>query len=126
VSLRVNEKVAECLIKCVAIVTVLSECNFSQGNTMTTISKLYPILRKTGLEDHDIQEFIEIVEESVIKGLVTKEDLKDTKVDIKDDIKQAEIRLSGNLHATEIRLIKWVFGLMLAQTSITIAVLKLL
>ncbi len=93
---------------------------------MTTISKLYPILRKTGLGDHDIQEFIEIVEESVIKGLVTKEDLKDTKVDIKDDIKQAEIRLNENLHAAEIRLIKWVIGLMPAQTSITIAILKLL
>lgn len=89
---------------------------------MTTISKLYPILRKTGLEDHDIQEFIEIVEESVIKGLVTKEDLKD----IKDDIKQAEIRLNEKLQATEIRLIKWVIGLTLAQTSITIAILKLL
>ena len=93
---------------------------------MTTISKLYPILRKTGLEDHDIQEFIEIVEESVIKGLVTKEDLKETKVDIKDDIKLAEIRLNEKLQATEIRLIKWVIGLMLAQTSITIAILKLL
>ncbi len=89
---------------------------------MTTISKLYPILRKTGLEDHDIQEFIEIVEESVIRGLVTKEDLKDIKV----DIKQAEIRLNEKLQATEIRLIKWVIGLMLAQTSITIAILKLL
>ena len=93
---------------------------------MTTISKLYPILRKTGLEDHDIQEFIEIVEESVIKGLVTKEDLKDTKVDIKEDLKHTEIRLNEKLQATEIRLIKWVIGLMLAQTSITIAILKLL
>lgn len=104
---------------------------------MTTISKLYPILRKTGLEDHDIQEFIDIIEESVVKGLVTKEDLKDTKVDIKEDIKQserrlnenlyaAEIRLNEKLRATEIHLIKWVIGLMLAQTSITIAILKLL
>ncbi|MEK7853106.1 MAG: hypothetical protein AAB243_04840, partial [Planctomycetota bacterium] len=78
------------------------------------------------LEDHDIQEFIEIVEESVIKGLVTKEDLKDTKVDIKEDLKHTEIRLNEKLQATEIRLIKWVIGLMLAQTSITIAILKLL
>ncbi len=93
---------------------------------MTTISKLYPILRKTGLDDRDIQEFIDIIEESVIKGLVTKEDLKDTKVDIKEDFKQTEIRLNEKLHATEIRLIKRVIGLMLAQTSITIAVLKLL
>lgn len=104
---------------------------------MTTISKLYPILRKTGLDDHDIQEFIGVIEESVLKGLVTKEDLRDTKVDIKEDLrdakvdikedfKNAEIRLNEKLHATEIRLIKWVVGLMLAQTGIIVAVVKLL
>lgn len=93
---------------------------------MTTISKLYPILRKTGLDDSDIQEFIEVIEESVLKGLVTKEDLRDTKADIKEDLKNAEIRLNEKLHATEIRLIKWVVGLMLAQTGIIVAVVKLL
>ncbi len=98
----------------------------SNKNTMTTISKLYPILRKTGLDDSDIQEFIEVIEESVLKGLVTKEDLRDTKADIKEDLKNAEIRLNEKLHATEIRLIKWVVGLMLAQTGIIVAVVKLL
>jgi len=71
---------------------------------MTTISKLYPILRKTGLDDSDVQEFIEI----------------------KEDLKNAEIRLNEKLHATEIRLIKWVVGSMLAQTGIIVAVVKLL
>ena len=82
---------------------------------MSTITKLYPILKKTGLEDQDIQQFIGIIEESIQEGLVTKEDLKDT-----------ELRLTQKLHDTEIRLIKWVVGLMIAQTSIIIAVIKLL
>ena len=82
---------------------------------MSTITKLYPILKKTGLEDQDIQQFIGIIEESIQEGLVTNEDLKDT-----------ELRLTQKLHDTEIRLIKWVVGLMIAQTSIIIAVIKLL
>ena len=82
---------------------------------MSTITKLYPLLRKTGLEDQDIQQFIGIIEESIQEGLVTNEDLKDT-----------ELRLTQKLHDTEIRLIKWVVGLMIAQTSIIIAVIKLL
>jgi len=110
---------------------------------MTTISKLYPILKKTGLTDHDIQEFIEIIEDSVLKGLTTKEDLKDTEIRIKEDIanvevklkqdianvevnlKNTEIRLNQKLHDTEVRLIKWVIGLLIAQTSIIIAIIKL-
>ena len=32
---------------------------------MTTISKLYPILKKTGLDDQDVQPFIGIIEESI-------------------------------------------------------------
>ncbi len=81
---------------------------------MVTISKLYPILRKTGLDDPDIQEFIGIIEDSVLKGLATKENLKDT-----------EIRLNQKLHDTEVRLIKWVIGLLIAQTSIIVAIIKL-
>ena len=48
-------------------------------------------------------EFVDIIEQSLREGLATKEDLKDL----------------------EIRLIKWIVGLMIAQTSITIALLKL-
>ena len=121
---------------------------------MTTISKLYPILKKTGLDDPDIQEFIGIIEDSVLKSLATKEDLKDIEIGLKKDLKDTEIRLRGeiknteirlkedianaeinlkqdianveiNLKNTEIRLIKWVIGLLIAQTSIIIAIIKL-
>ncbi|MCK4604369.1 MAG: hypothetical protein KAU41_06680 [Deltaproteobacteria bacterium] len=46
--------------------------------------------------------FVEIIDQSRKEDLATKEDLKDL----------------------EIRLVKWVIGLMIAQTSITIALLK--
>ncbi|MFQ5685232.1 MAG: hypothetical protein ACE5GV_01095 [Candidatus Scalindua sp.] len=35
-------------------------------------------------------------------------------------------QLNASLKDTEIRLIKWVIGLMIAQTSITIAILKII
>ena len=70
---------------------------------MASITRLYPILKEIGLNDTTANEFVEIIDASRKEGLATKEDIKDL----------------------EIRLIKWVIGLMIAQTSITIALLKL-
>jgi hypothetical protein len=70
---------------------------------MATLAKLYPILKDLGLEDQKASEFVEIIEQSRKEGLATKEDIKDL----------------------EIRLVKWIIGLMIAQTSITIALLRL-
>lgn len=70
---------------------------------MATIAKLYPILKNLGLDDQKANEFVEIIDQSRKEGLATKEDIKDL----------------------EIRLVKWIIGLMIAQTSITIALLKL-
>ncbi|MEA3415681.1 MAG: hypothetical protein U9R02_05915 [Thermodesulfobacteriota bacterium] len=70
---------------------------------MTTLAKLYPILKDLGLENQKANEFVEIIDESRKEDLATKADLKDL----------------------EIRLIKWIIGLMIAQTSISIALLKL-
>ncbi len=70
---------------------------------MATLAKLYPILKDLGLEDQKANEFVEIIDESRKEGLATKEDIKDL----------------------EIRLVKWIIGLMIAQTSISIALLKL-
>ena len=69
---------------------------------MTTIAKLYPILKDLGLDDVKANEFVEIIDQSRKEDLATKADLKDL----------------------EIRLVKWVIGLMIAQPSITIALLK--
>jgi len=70
---------------------------------MATLAKLYPILKDLGLEDQKANEFVEIIDESRKEGLATKEYIKDL----------------------EIRLVKWIIGLMIAQTSISIALLKL-
>lgn len=70
---------------------------------MTSITRLYPILKEIGLNDAAANEFVEIIDESRKEGLAAKEDIKDL----------------------EIRLVKWIIGLMIAQTSITIALLKL-
>jgi len=70
---------------------------------MATLAKLYPILKDLGLEDQKANEFVEIIDESRKEGLATKEDIKDL----------------------EIRLVKWIIGLMIAQTSISIVLLKL-
>ena len=70
---------------------------------MATLAKLYPILKDLGLEDQKANEFVEIIDESRKEGLATKEYIKDL----------------------EIRLVKWIIGLMIAQTSISIVLLKL-
>jgi len=70
---------------------------------MATLAKLYPILKDLGLEDQKANEFVEIIDESRKEGLATREDIKDL----------------------EIRLVKWIIGLMIVQTSISIALLKL-
>jgi hypothetical protein len=70
---------------------------------MDTLAKLYPILKDLGLEDQKANEFVEIIDQSRKEGLATREDIKDL----------------------EIRLVKWIIGLMIAQTSITIVLLKL-
>ena len=69
---------------------------------MATLAKLYPILKNLGLDDPKANEFVEIIDQSRKEGLATKEDIKDL----------------------EIRLVKWIIALMIAQTSITIALLK--
>lgn len=53
------------------------------------------------------------------KQHVTKDQL-----DVSHKLQTAE--LNASIKAAEIRMIKWVIGLMIAQTSITIAVLKIL
>ena len=70
---------------------------------MITLAKLYPILKDLGLEDQKANEFVEIMDESRKEDLATKADLKDL----------------------EIRLVKWIIVLMIAQTFISIALLKL-
>jgi hypothetical protein len=82
---------------------------------MATVAKLYPILKQLGLDDLKANEFVEIIDQSRKEGLATREDIKDLEIRFKEDIKDLEIRL-----------IKWIIGLMIAQTSITIALLKLL
>ena len=72
-------------------------------------------LRQLGLDDLKANEFVEIIDQSRKEGLATKEDIKDLEIRFKEDIKDLEVRL-----------VKWIVGLMIAQSSITIALLKIL
>ena len=80
---------------------------------MATLAKLYPILKDLGLEDQKANDFVEIIDQSQKEGLATREDIKDLEIQFKENIKDLEIRL-----------VKWIVGLMIAQTSISIALLK--
>ncbi len=90
---------------------------------MVTISKLFPLLKKTGLSENESQEFIEIVEDSFLKNLVTKDDIKN--LSTKEDLHNLAISTKEDIKDIEIRLIKWVIGLLFAQTGIIIAIIKL-
>jgi hypothetical protein len=90
---------------------------------MTTISKLFPLLKKTGLSENESQEFIEIVEDSFLRNLVTKDDIKPLLS--KEDLHNFAISTKEDIKDIEIRLIKWVIGLLFVQTGIIIAIIKL-
>ena len=92
---------------------------------MATVAKLYPILKHMGLDDLKANEFVEIIDQSRKEGLATREDIKDLEIRFREDIKDLEIRFKEDIKDLEIRLVKWIIGLMIAQTSITIALLKL-
>ncbi len=88
---------------------------------MATIAKLYPLLKEMGLNDEKSRDFIETIEDSYqgrieqeIKHLVTKEDLLLTKEELRKDI--------ANL---KVDMIKWAIGLLLGQTALTLAVIRL-
>ncbi len=53
---------------------------------MTTFTELYPLLKKAGLDDSDVQPFIGVIEGSMLNSLATQEDLKATETRLREKL----------------------------------------
>ncbi|MCP5005652.1 MAG: DUF1640 domain-containing protein [Planctomycetes bacterium] len=89
---------------------------------MSTITKLYPLLKDIGLDDKKSQEFIEIIEDShhlkiekEIKGLVTNETFI-TEIS----------KLREEMSNMKVELIKWNVGTIIAVSGVVAAIVKLI
>lgn len=66
---------------------------------MTTLTRLYPLLKQLGLDDQKSQEFIETLEASLLEQVATKTDLEKVKAE-----------LLVKIEATRSELLRWLFG----------------
>lgn len=96
---------------------------------MKTLTKLYPLLKDIGLDDHKSQEFIEIIEESYHAKIEQEiSDLVTNKVFLTEITKLREemARLREDMANMKVDLIKWNVGTILAVAGIVTAIIKLL
>lgn len=77
---------------------------------MTTLTRLYPLLKQLGLDDQKSQEFIETLEASLLEQVATKTDLERVKAELKIDIEKVKAELLVKIEATRSELLRWLFG----------------
>ena len=103
---------------------------------MTTITKLYPLLKDIGLDDKKSQEFIEIIEgsyrsetEQEFKKLVTNETFLTETTKLREEMavlrgEMAKIR--EEVANMKVELIKWNVGTIIAVAGVIAAIVKLI
>ena len=89
---------------------------------MSTITKLYPLLKDIGLDDKKSQEFIEIIEgsyrsetEQEVRKLVTNETFLTEITKLREEIANMKVEL-----------IKWNVGTIIAVAGVVTAIVKLI
>jgi hypothetical protein len=122
--------------------------NMPQMDTL----RIYERLKKANAGEELAKEVAELFRETAEERLASKNDLKNTEAALKTDVKNTELRLQNDLEKTKIEfknelkqtefrikseleakiaqskaeIIKWVAGLLLAQTGVIAALVKLL
>jgi predicted amino acid-binding ACT domain protein len=88
-----------------------------ETTTQRDIENLHTELKR------DIKE-LEVVIRQV--EIATQRDIANLRTELKRDIKELELRLETRLEAMKADLTKWIIGLLLAQTGLIAALVKLL
>ena len=103
---------------------------------MSTITKLYPLLKDIGLDDKKSQEFIEIIEgscrpetEQEVRKLVTNETFLTETTKLREEMavlrgEMAKIR--EEVANMKVELIKWNVGTIIAVAGVIAAIVKLI
>ncbi len=107
---------------------------------MSTITKLFPLLKDIGLDDKKSQEFIEIIENSYrseteqkTKKLVTNETfltettkLREEMAIFREEIKGEMAKIRIEMANMKVELIKWNVGTIIAVAGVVTAIVKLI
>jgi hypothetical protein len=76
--------------------------------------RVYEIFKELGLEEKKAEEVVELLTETAREGLATKE-----------DIYRLELKIEKEITNLKIDMIKWMVGLLLGQTALTLTVIRL-
>ena len=89
---------------------------------MTTITKLYPLLKDIGLDDKKSQEFIEIIEESYNSKIERETNRLVTNETFVSEMAKLRIEMAS----MKVELIKWNVGTIIAVAGVVTAIVKLI
>ena len=89
---------------------------------MTTITKLYPLLKDIGLDDKKSQEFIEIIEESYNSKIERETNRLVTNETFVSEMAKLRIEMAS----MKVDLIKWNVGTIIAVAGVVTAIVKLI
>ena len=96
---------------------------------MSTITKLYPLLKDIGLDDKKSQEFIEIIEgsyrsetEQEFEKLVTNETFLAEITKLREEMARIRVEMAN----MKVELIKWNVGTIIAVAGVVTAIVKLI
>jgi hypothetical protein len=97
-------------------------------STSTQVMELFTIFSKTYSKEEAqaIVKDIEQIVDTKNKELTTKGDLREVELKLSKEIKEVELKLTKEIEQAKSSTIKWVAGLIVAQTGAIIAILTLL
>ncbi len=89
---------------------------------MTTITKLFPLLKDIGLDDKKSQEFIEIIEDTYHSQIEQETNRLVTNETFVSEMAKLRVEMSS----MKVELIKWNVGTIIAVAGVVAAIVKLI
>ena len=83
-------------------------------------------LQAAGADERLAEAIVEGITDADTSSLATKEDLRHVETALKEDIRQVEIAIRTDIANSHADILKWLFGIIFAQTAIVIAVFSFL
>ena len=89
---------------------------------MTTITKLFPLLKEIGLDDKKSQEFIEIIEDTYHSKIEQETNRLVTNETFVSEMAKLRVEMAS----MKVELIKWNVGTIIAVAGVVAAIVKLI
>lgn len=83
-------------------------------------------LQAAGADERLAEAIVEGITDADTSSLATKEDLRQVETALKEDIRQVETAIKTDIANSHADILKWLFGIIFAQTAIVIAVFTFL